>query len=57
MYQKVLFDPGDTFNKPLKKYELFFSLLDLFCLELPKQLELKPISRATLGVRSHTPVF
>jgi len=49
IYQKVLFDPGDTFNKPLNKYELFFSLLDLSCLDLSKQVELKPISRATLA--------
>jgi hypothetical protein len=29
MYQKILFHPDEIFQELLKKYELFFSLLDL----------------------------
>ncbi len=29
MYQHPLFDLEETFDKPLKKYELFFSVVDL----------------------------
>jgi len=49
MYQRILFDPEDIFRQPLKKYELFFSLLDLSCLELPRQVGRKPISHAALA--------
>ncbi len=48
MYQKILFDPEDIFRQPLKKYELFYSLLDLYCLESPRYVGRKPISRAAL---------
>ena len=49
MYHPVLFDTRDIFDKPLKKYELFFSKLDLTCLEKSSQLGRKPINRATLA--------
>lgn len=48
MYQKILFHPDEIFQEPLKKYELFFSLLDLSCLGSVKQVGRRPISRAAL---------
>ena len=33
MYQKILFNPEEIFKEPLKKYEMFFSLLNLSYLE------------------------
>jgi len=48
MYQKILFHPDEIFQEPLKKYELFFSLLDLSCLGSVKQAGRRPISRAAL---------
>ena len=48
MYQKILFNPEEIFKEPLKKYEMFFSLLHLSYLEPVKHLGRKPISRAAL---------
>ena len=48
MYQKILFNPEEIFKEPLKKYEMFFSLLNLSYLEPVKHLGRKPISRAAL---------
>jgi hypothetical protein len=48
MYQKILFNPEEIFKEPLKKYEMFFSLLDLSCLEPVKHLGRRPTSRAAL---------
>jgi len=48
MYQKILFNPEELFQEPLKKYEMFFSLLNLSCLEPVKYLGRRPISRAAL---------
>ena len=48
MYQKILFNPEEMFKEPLKKYEMFFSLLNLSCLEPVKHLGQRPISRAAL---------
>jgi len=48
MYQPVLFNLEDIFDKPLKKYELFFSVLDLSLLEKSPDVGRKPISRAAI---------
>lgn len=48
MYQKILFNPEEIFKEPLKKYEMFFSLLDLSCLKPVKHLGRRPISQAVL---------
>jgi len=48
MYQPVLFDLKDIFDKPLRRYELFSSILDLTCMEKSLQVGRKPISRAAL---------
>jgi len=48
MYQKILFNPEEIFQEPLKKYEMFFSLLNLSRLEPAKHLGRRPISRAAL---------
>ena len=42
------FQPGRVFKEPLKKYERFFSLLDLSPLESLPGVGRKPISRAAL---------
>jgi len=46
MYQKILFNPEEIFKEPLKKYEMFFSLLNLSYLEPVKHLGRRPIIRA-----------
>jgi len=33
MYQKILFNPEEIFKEPLKKFEMFFPLLNLSYLE------------------------
>jgi hypothetical protein len=48
MYQPALFNLEDIFDKPLKKYELFFSVLDLSLLEKDTSVGRKPVSRASL---------
>ena len=48
MYQKILFNPEEISKEPLKKYELFFSLLNFSYLEPEKHLGRRPISRAAL---------
>ena len=48
MYQKILFNLREIFKEPLKKYEMFFSLLNFSYLGLVKHLGQKPISRAAL---------
>jgi len=48
MYQKILFNPEEIFKEPLKKYEMFFSLLNLSYLEPVKYLGRRPINRAAL---------
>ena len=48
IYQKILFNLDEIFKEPLKKYEMFFSLLNLSCLESAKHLGRRPISWATL---------
>ena len=48
MYQHPLFDLEEIFNKPLKRYELFFSVLDLSLLDKGSSVGRKPISRASI---------
>jgi len=48
MYQPALFNLEDIFDKPLKKYELFFSVLDLSLLEKSTSAGRKPVSRAAI---------
>jgi len=48
MYQPALFDTGDIFDKPLRRYELFFSVLDLSLLEKGTSVGRKPVSRAAI---------
>ena len=48
MYQKILFNPEEIFKEPLKKYEMFFSLLDLSCLEPSTRWGRRQIIRAAL---------
>jgi len=46
--QQFLFSPEELFKEPLKKYEMFFSLLDLSSLESPASTGRKPVSKAAL---------
>ncbi len=48
MYQRSLFDLEDIFDKPLRRYELFFSILDFSLLEKGISVGRKPISRAAI---------
>jgi len=48
MYQRPLFDLEDIFDKPLRRYELFFSVLDLGLLEKSSGVGRKPVSRAAI---------
>jgi len=48
MYQHSLFDLEDIFDKPLRRYELFFSVLDLNLLEKGTSIGRKPVSRAAI---------
>ena len=48
MYQPALFDLEDIFDKPLRRYELFFSVLDLRLLEKGTSVGRKPVSRAAI---------
>ncbi len=45
MYQHPLFNLEEIFDKPLRKYELFFSVLDLSMLDKSSSVRRKPISR------------
>jgi len=48
MYQRSLFDLEEIFDKPLRRYELFFSILDFSLLEKGTSIGRKPISRAAI---------
>ena len=48
MYQRSLFDLEDIFDKPLRRYELFFSVLDLSIMEKSSGIGRKPMSRAAI---------
>jgi len=48
MYQHPLFNLEEIFNKPLRRYELFFSILDLSTLDKGSCVGRKPISRAVI---------
>jgi len=48
MSQQPLFKLEEIFDRPLKKYELFFSILDLFNLDKTSYLGRKPIKRSAI---------
>lgn len=48
MYQPALFDLEDIFDKPLRRYELFFSVLDLSLLGKGTSVGRKLVSRAAI---------
>ena len=48
MYQHPLFDLEEIFDKPLRRYELFFSILDLSILDKDRSVGRKPISKAAI---------
>jgi len=48
MYQRSLFDLEDIFDKPLRRYELFFSILDFNLLEKGAGIGRKPVSRTAI---------
>ena len=48
MYQHPLFDLEEIFDKPFKRYELFFSVLDLSGLDKRSCVGRKPVSRAAI---------
>ena len=48
MYQHPLFDLEDIFDKPLRRYELFFSILDFNLLEKGASIGRKPVSRTAI---------
>ncbi|MQY73934.1 MAG: hypothetical protein GH148_00085 [Clostridia bacterium] len=55
MYQPALFDLEDIFGKPLRRYELFFSVLDLSLLEKGTSVGRKPISRTAIFPTAFNP--
>jgi len=48
MHQHSLFNLEEIFDKPLRRYELFFSVLDLSMLDKGSSVGRKPISRAAI---------
>ena len=48
MSQQPLFKLEEIFDRPVKKYELFFSILDLFNLDKTSYLGRKPIKRSAI---------
>jgi hypothetical protein len=48
MYQHPLFNLEEIFDRPLRRYELFFSVLDLSILDRASSVGRKPISRAAI---------
>ena len=49
MVQQPLFNPEEIFDRPLKRYELFFSVLDLSSLDKVSCLGRKPVSRSAIA--------
>ena len=49
MVQHPLFNLEEIFDRPLKKYELFFSTLDLSMLDKERLVGRKPISRSAIA--------
>ena len=49
MQQYPLFNLEEIFDKPLRKYELFFSVLDLSSLDKVSCLGRKPVSRSAIA--------
>ena len=48
MYQHPLFNLEEIFDRPLRRYELFFSVLDLSLLDKGPGVGRKPISRSAI---------
>ena len=48
MVQHPLFNPEEIFDRPLKRYELFFSVLDLSIIDKVSSVGRKPISRSAI---------
>jgi hypothetical protein len=48
MVQRPLFNPEEIFDRPLGRYELFFSVIDLSCLDKVNYLGRKPVSRSAI---------
>ena len=48
MYQHPLFNLEEIFDRPLRRYELFFSVLGLSLLDKGPCVGRKPISRAAI---------
>ena len=48
MHQHPLFNLEEIFDKPLRRYELFFSILDLSTLDKASFVGRKPISRSAI---------
>ena len=48
MVQHPLFNLEEIFDKPLRRYELFFSVLDLSLLDKDPGVGRKPISRSAI---------
>ena len=48
MQQHPLFNLEEIFDKPLKKYELFFSVLDLSSIDKSQTVGRKPVSRSAI---------
>jgi len=49
MSQQLLFNLEEIFDRPLRRYELFFSILDLSILDKTSYLGRKPISRSAIA--------
>ena len=48
MHQHPLFDLEEIFDRPLRRYELFFSVLDLSILDKGSSVGRKPIKRSAI---------
>jgi hypothetical protein len=49
MVQQPLFNLKEIFDRPLKKYELFFSVIDLSCLDKGQTVGRKPVKRSAIA--------
>jgi len=48
MHQHPLFDLEEIFDRPLRRYELFFSILDLSALDKGSPVGRKPLKRSAI---------
>jgi hypothetical protein len=49
MVQHPLFNPEEIFDRPMKKYELFFSVIDLSSLDKGQTVGRKPVKRSAIA--------